>query len=71
MVVLWRMEYQQSEEIYNDLGQRNLTDHRVVVFNATHFAECATPVNRFWELAESVVQWREANHGMFCILLVA
>ncbi|KAI6146032.1 hypothetical protein BKA82DRAFT_4016184 [Pisolithus tinctorius] len=62
VVILWRMEYQESQEIYNHLGKHDLADHRIIVFNAMHFVECATPVNSFWGLAESVVRWREANH---------
>ncbi|KAI6146245.1 hypothetical protein BKA82DRAFT_4015815 [Pisolithus tinctorius] len=55
VVILWWMEYQESQEIYNHLDKHDLTDHRIIVFNAMHFVECATPVNSFWGLAESIV----------------
>ena len=64
-VILWRMEYQESQKIYNHLSEQDLADHRIVVFNTVHFAEFHTaPVNSFWELAESIVQWRERNNCM-------
>ena len=64
-VILWRMEYQESQKIYNHLSEQDLADRRIVVFNTVHFAEFHTaPVNSFWELAESIVQWRERNNCM-------
>ena len=70
-VILWRMEYQESEKIYNHLNEQDLADRRIVVFNMVHFAEFhGAPVNSFWELAESVVQWREMNHSTLPIVFV-
>ncbi|KAI5980767.1 hypothetical protein EDD15DRAFT_2381292 [Pisolithus albus] len=64
VVVLWRMEYHDCEEILTDLERHNLVDHRVVVFNTAHFATHAGPgpKNSFWEVAEHVVKWREDNN---------
>ena len=71
MVILWWMEYQECEKIYNHLNEQDLVDHRIIVFNMVHFAEFhGAPVNSFWELAESVVQWREMNHSMSPIVFV-
>ena len=70
-VILWRMEYQDSEKIYNHLNEQGLVDHRIVVFNTVHFSEfCDVPVNNFWELAESVVRWRETNHSMSMVSFI-
>ena len=71
VVILWRMEYQDSEKIYNHLNEQGLVDHRIVVFNTVHFSEfCDAPVNNFWELAESVVRWRETNHSMSIVSFI-
>ncbi|KIM62967.1 hypothetical protein SCLCIDRAFT_24558 [Scleroderma citrinum Foug A] len=61
VVVLWRMEYHASKEIYSNLVQQNLMDHRIVVFNSAHFTEYTRSISSFWEIAERVVQWRENN----------
>ena len=65
VVILWRMEYQESEKIYNYLNEQGLADRRIVVFNTARFSEFhSAPMNNFWELAEYVVQWREMNNSM-------
>ena len=70
-IILWRMEYQESEKIYDYLNEQHLTDRRIVVFNTAHFAELhSTPVNNFWELAEYVVQWREMNDSTLTEIFV-
>ena len=72
VVILWRMEYHDSEKIYSHLKEQDLEDPRIVLFNTVHLAESrdVLPVNRFWELAESVVQWRETNHSTSPIVFV-
>lgn len=65
VVVLWRMEYQDSKETYTDLERHNFLDRRIVVFNTAHFGEHAGPRSSFWEVAEHVVQWREDNTELF------
>lgn len=70
-VILWRMEYQESQKIYNHLNEQDLTNRRIVVFNTVDFAEFyGARLNSFWELAESVVQWRETNHSMSPMVFV-
>ena len=64
VVVLWRMDYHTSQEIYAHLIQRDLMDRRIVVFNLASFTEFAEPVSTFWEVAEQIVRWRESNEGM-------
>ena len=56
-VVLWRMDYHTSKEIYTELIQRDLVDRRIIVFNSASFAEFTGPVSSFWEAAEQVVRW--------------
>ncbi|KAI6145591.1 hypothetical protein BKA82DRAFT_21480 [Pisolithus tinctorius] len=65
VIILWRVEYQKCEEVYSNLEQHSLADHRIVVFNTAHFAEYAWPVNSFWKLAESIVQWQGDNQELF------
>ena len=64
MVVLWWMEYHVSEEIYSNLVQQNLMDHRIVVFNSARFTEYTGSISSFWEIAEQVVQWQENNQSV-------
>ena len=64
VVVLWWMEYHASKEIYSNLVQQNLMDHRIVVFNSAHFTEYTGSISSFWEIAERVVQWRENNQSV-------
>lgn len=64
VIVLWQMEYQESHDIYNHLKENNLTNHRIVVFNAIQFAEFVQSMNGVWAFAEQVVQWRKDNQGM-------
>ena len=60
VVILWRMSYEESRVIYRALEQRELVDHRIIVFNAARLAACAErdELEGFWTLAEIVVQWR-------------
>ena len=73
VLVLWRMDYHTSQEIYAWLIQHRVMDRRIIVFNSIFFTEFTEPVSSFWEAAEQVVRWRENNEGMlllFCWVLV-
>ena len=49
-VILWWMEYQESEKIYNHLNEQDLMDRRIVVFNTV------SRTKHIWY----------SEHGMYC-----